>query len=201
MVKRIPVSARISGCALSAAFLVLGCAGCTATAKPTAAQSAAVSVPAATATAAPSAATASATTPTSAQPVHLVADATVRHELLATFIAFRRNGANTAPGFAAIPPSAVAGIAPRTLHYAYDPATGTYWAVADFSPTEAASQTAAFIGFQDGGNAAVFTQPPGGSWRVKSVGPCMAGLPVSVRDAMKLTASPFPGCQSPVPAG
>ncbi len=198
MVTRVPVSARISGCAL-AAFLVLGCAvlgcaGCTATATPAAVQSAAVPVPAA-ATATPSA-----TTPTSPQPVHRVADAAVRQKLLAAFIAFRSNAAN-APGYVAIPPSAVAGIAPRTLHYAYDPATGTYWAVADFNPTEAASQTAAFIGFQDGGNAAVFTQPPRGSWHVKSVGPCLAGLPVSVRDAMKLTASPYPGCPSPVPAG
>lgn len=198
MVTRVPVSGRITGCALSAAFLVLGCAGCAATAKPAAAQSAAVSVPAATA--APSAATPSATTRTSAQPAKLVADATVRHELLATFVAFRSNGANT-PGYAAIPRSAVAGIAPRTLRYAYDPATGTYWAVADFSPTAAASQTAAFIGFQDGGNAAVFMRRPGGSWHVKSVGPCMTGLPVSVMAAMKLTASPYPGCPSPVPAG
>jgi hypothetical protein len=193
MVKWVPVSAQISGCALSAAFLVLGCAGCTATAKPTAAQSAAVSVPAATA--APSA-----ITPSSPQSANLVADATVPQELLATFIAFRSNTANT-PGFAAIPHSAVARITPRTLHYAFDPATGTYWAVADFSPTEAASRTAAAVGFQDGGNQAVFMQPPGGSWHVKSVGPCLTGLPVSVAAAMQLTASPFPGCSSRVPPG
>lgn len=188
MVKRVPVSARMSGRALSAAFLALGCAGCAATAKPT--QSAA----------APSATTPSATTPTTALSANLVADARVRQELLATFTAFRGNAANT-PGYAAIPPSAVARITPRTLHYGYDPATGTYWAVAGFSATEAASRTAAFVGFQDGGNEAVFMQPSGGSWHVKSVGPCMTGLPVSVAAAMKLTASPYPGCSSSVPAG
>ncbi len=136
----------------------------------------------------------------SAQPTKLKADATVRQELLATFIAFRSDGADT-PGYGAIPPSAVAGITPGTLHYAYDPATGTYWAVAEFRATKAASQTVAFVGFQDGGNEAVFMQPPGGSWHVKSVGPCMAGLPVSVAAAMKLTPSPYPGCQAPAPAG
>ena len=131
-----------------------------------------------------------------------MADATVRQDLLATFIAFRSNGANTAPGFGAIPPSAVAGITPRTLHYAYDPATGIYWAVAEFSATEAASRDEAVAAeLQDGGNEAVFMQPPGGSWHVKSVGPCMTGLPVSVAAAMHLTPSPFPGCPTPVPAG
>jgi hypothetical protein len=123
-----------------------------------------------------------------------VADETVRQELLAAFTTFRSDAANT-PGYAAIARSAVAGIARRTLHYAYDAATGTHWALAEFSPTEAASQTAAAVGFQDGGNEAVFMQPRGGSWQVKSVGPCMSGLPASVAAAMKLTASPFPGCQ------
>jgi hypothetical protein len=157
-----------------------------------AAQSAPVSVP--TATAAPSA-----TTPSSPQSANLVADATVRKALLETFMAFRSDGSNT-PNFAAIPSSAVARITPKTLRYAYDPATRTYWAVAEFSATEAASQTAAFIGFQDGGNEAVFMQPPGAAWHVKSVGPCMADLPVSVMAAMRLTPSPYPGCPSPVPS-
>jgi hypothetical protein len=129
-----------------------------------------------------------------------VADATVRRELHAAFIAFRGNAANT-PGFAAIPPSAVAGITPGTLHYALDPATGTYWAVATFSATAAASQTAAFVGFQDGGSQAVFTRPSDASWRVESVGPCMTDLPVDVAAAWGLTATPSPMCPSGVPAG
>lgn len=185
----VAVSARVSAGALSAALLVLGCAACTTTAKPAAGRSAAASVPAVTATATPSATT----TPTETKPAKLTADTKVRRELLATFIAFRSSGTN-APGYAAIPPSAVAGISPRTLDYAYDPATGTYWAVASFSATTAASQTDAFVGFQDGGNTAVFMRPSGASWQVRSVGPCMAGLPGRVEAAMKLAASPYPGC-------
>jgi hypothetical protein len=195
MINRVPASARVSGCALSAAFLVLGCVACAATMKPTAGPSAAVSLPGATTTA-----TASAAPVPSATPANLVADATVRRELHAAFIAFRGNAANT-PGFAAIPPSAVAGITPGTLYYALDPATGIYWAVATFSATAAARQTVAFVGFQDGGSQAVFTRPSGGSWRVESAGPCMTRLPVDVAAAWGLTATPSPMCPSGVPAG
>jgi hypothetical protein len=162
--RSVPVLARVSGSALFAAFLILGCAGCAATAKP-------------------------ATTPRG----------NIGAELLATFTAFRRDGANT-PAYAAIPPSAVAGITPGTLHDYHDLSTGTYWAVADFSVTEAASKTAAAVGFQDGGNDAVFMQAAGRSWRIKSVGPCMAGLPSSVAAALELTASPNPLCPHGIPA-
>jgi hypothetical protein len=197
------VSPRISGSAMVvmvAACAGLMCVGCAQNAKPVAASTHATSRPITAASVAPSAAVSPSATTTSAMPVKLVADATVRRELLATFLAFRSNGANT-PGYAAIPPSAVAGIAPRTLHYGYDPATGTYWAVAGFNATKAASQTAAFVGFQDGGNEAVFRRLHGGSWQVKYVGPCMAGVPVGVATALGLTASPYPGCSSGVIAG
>jgi len=197
------VSPRISGSAMAvmvAACAGLMCVGCAQNAKPVAASTHATSRPITAASVAPSAAVSPSATTPSAMPVKLVADATVRRELLATFIAFRSNGANT-PGYAAIPPSAVAGIAPRTLHYGYDPATGTYWAVAGFNATKAASQTAAFVGFQDGGNEAVFRQLHGGSWQVTYVGPCMVGLPVSVAAALGLTASPYPGCSSGASAG
>lgn len=120
-------------------------------------------------------------------------------ELLATFTAFRRDGANT-PAYAAIPPSAVAGITPGTLHDYHDLATGTYWAVADFSVTEAASKTPAAVGFQDGGNDAVFMRAAGRSWRIKSVGPCMAGLPSNVAAVLGLTAGPNPLCPHGTPA-
>jgi hypothetical protein len=139
-----------------------------------------------------------ATTTPSTKPANLTADAGVRQGLLAAFTAFRSNAANT-PGFAAIPPSAVGGITPGTLYYAFDPATGTYWAVATFSATKAASQTSASVGFQDGGNKAVFMRPSGGSWQVKSVGACLGGLPVAVASALALTASPSPMCPSGIP--
>jgi hypothetical protein len=53
---------------------------------------------------------------------NLAANAAVRQDLLTAFTAFRSDSANT-PGFAAIPPSAVAGISPGLLYYAFDPAT------------------------------------------------------------------------------
>jgi hypothetical protein len=195
--KKFRLSARVSSCAiaaLSAACLGLACAGCASTEKPVAAPSVAGSQPVTTATAVPSG-----TAVPSAKPANLVADATVRQQLLAAFIAFRSNAANT-PGYAAIPPSAVAGISPRTMSYALDPATGTYWAVATFSATKAASQTSAFAGFQDGGNEAVFTRSSGQPWLVKSVGMCLAGLPVAVAVAWALTATPSPMCPAGVPA-
>jgi hypothetical protein len=191
---KVPVLARLRGCALAAgpaACVALACAGCAPAATPT---TAAVSRPAATATAVPSA-----TGAPSAGPASLAASKTVRRELLAAFIAFRRNAANT-PGYAAIPPSAVGGIAPGTLSYAWDPATGTYWAAASFDATKAATRTPAFVGFQDGGNSAVFMRPAGQPWLVRSVGPCLTGLPVAVATALALRASPSPMCPSGIPA-
>jgi hypothetical protein len=195
---KLSVSARVGGwtlAAASAAFAGLACVGCAATAKPAAAPSVPVSRSAAMATAAPSV-----TSQTSAEPANIVANATVRRELLAAFVAFRSDAANT-PGFAAIPPSAVAGISPGTLYYEYDPANGAYWAVATFEATPGASQTSAFVGFQDGGSQAVFVRFSGGSWVVKSVGPCMTGLPVGVAAAWGLTGSPSAMCPSGAPAG
>jgi hypothetical protein len=195
-------SPKISGSALAvmvAACAGLMCVGCAQNAKPVTASPDAISRPTSTASVAPSAAGSPSTAP-SAMPVKLVADAKVRQELLATFIAFRSNGANT-PGYAAIPPSAVGGISAGTLYYAIDPATGTHWAVASFYATQAAGPTSAFVGFQDGGNDAVFRRLRGGSWQVKYVGPCRTGLPARVAAALGLTASPYPGCSSGVSAG
>jgi hypothetical protein len=197
MINKVLVSAQLSSRALaavSAACMGLACVGCMSTAKPAAAPSA-PPTSGATATVVPSA-----TAVASAKPANLVADATVRQELLAAFIAFRSNAANT-PGYAPIPPSAVAGIAPGTLFYALDPTTGTYWAAATFSATAAASQTSAFVGFQDGGSQAVFMRTPGEPWQVKSVGPCLAGLPVAIAATWALTANASPMCPSGVPAG
>ena len=172
-----------------AAGVVAVTAGCGRAATPVAAPSASVSRPVAIASTVPS-----------AKPTNLVADATVRQKLQAAFIAFRSNAANT-PGLAAIPPSAVDGIAPGKLYYAFDQATSTYWAVATFRATAAASQTSAYVGFQDGGSQAVFTRTSGGPWLVKSVGPCLVGLPKPVAAALALTASPSPMCPHGVPAG
>ena len=187
---RLPVSPRISGFALAvlaAAWVGLLCAGCAQNAKPVASATEAVSRPAVTASAAPS-----------GQPASLVADAAIRHQLRTAFIAFRRDAANT-PGFAAIPPSAVGGISPGTLFYVLDPATGIHWAVASFDPTDAARQTSAAVGFQDGGSEAVFIQPPSQPWQVESIGQCLKGLPVVVAAASSLNASPNPMCPNGIP--
>ncbi len=94
-----------------------------------------------------------------------------------------------------------AAAASGTLYYAFDPATTTYyWAVATFSATAAASQSLAFVGFQDGGNQAVFMRLTGQPWSVKSIGPCMAGLPVAVAAAWAVTGNASPMCPSGVPA-
>jgi hypothetical protein len=198
MINKIPISIRVTGCGLAAvlaAVLVgLACVGCAPTAKPTA-PSEATSPSSAPASAAPSA-----TIATSQEPANLVASATVQQELLAAFIAFRSDAANT-PGFAATAPSAVAGISPGTLYYAYDPSAGSYWAVATFSATTAASQRLAYVGFQDGGAEAVFTKSASGSWLVESVGLCLAGLPVGVAAMWGLAAGANPMCPNGVPAG
>jgi hypothetical protein len=180
--------------AVSAAIMGLACVGCATTAKPTAASEATSESPV-TASAAPSA-----TVATSSEPTNLVASSTVQQDLLAAFIAFRSNAANT-PGFAPIAPSAVAGISSGTLYYAYDPSTDSYWAVATFSATAAASQSMAYVGFQDGGDEAVFTKSASGSWLVESVGLCLTGLPVGVAAVWGVTATASPMCPNGVPAG
>jgi hypothetical protein len=137
----------------------------------------------------------------SAKPANLVASTAVRQQLQADFTAFRSDAANT-PGYAAIPSSAVGGISKGTLYYAFDQTTGSYWAAASFYATLARRQpTSALVGFQDGGSQAVFTRSAGEPWVVKSVGPCLAGLPTAVADMWGVAASPNPMCPSGVPAG
>jgi hypothetical protein len=192
MVSKVNVSRRVRSCALAAVSITclgFACVGCASAVKPTAAPTSAASRTATTGAAA-----------SSGKPANLVADTAVRQKLLAAFVAFRSNAANT-PGYVAISPSAVAGISKGTLYYAVNMTTGTYWAVASFYATHAASRTSAFVGFQDGGNEAVFTRSSGKPWLVKSVGPCLAGLPTAVADTWALAANPSGMCPSGVPAG
>lgn len=138
--------------------------------------------------------TVSSTTSTVAPPLsvqNLLADNSVRSELLAAFVAFRSDAKNT-PGYAAIPPGSVGGILPGTLFYAYVPSTRTHWAVASFYPSSRASSTLASVAFQDGGADAVFMQPDGQGWAVEYVGQCQSGLPAAVADAWRLAHPPLP---------
>jgi hypothetical protein len=79
----------------------------------------------------------------------------VRQELTAAFADYK-----------GISPSDIAEIEPGSAYYAYDPATDTYWARADFLP----SRTASFkvlVGFQDGASIGLFTRFANGSWQVQ----------------------------------
>jgi hypothetical protein len=82
----------------------------------------------------------------------------VRNELTAAYADYR-----------GISPSDVAGTRPGSVYYAYDPATHTYWAQADFAPSSTAS-VKVLVGFQDGASIGFFTRIGNGSWQVQSGG-------------------------------
>ena len=65
-----------------------------------------------------------------------------------------------------IPLSDVAGPAPGSVYYAYDPATETYWAEANFVPSRTASDKV-LVGFQDGGSIGLFTRAARSAWQVQ----------------------------------
>lgn len=133
-------------------------------------------------------------TPPAVTARNLVADTSVQTALTDTFVSFRLDAANT-PGYAALPPGSVQGITPGSLFYALVPSTGASWAVASFSPAPGISDTSSFIGFQDGGNIAVFTRPSDGPWAVVYVGPCTsAHVPAAVMTVWGLGRSTYPGC-------
>jgi hypothetical protein len=79
----------------------------------------------------------------------------VRNELTAAYVNSR-----------GIPLSDVAGTIPGSVHYAYDPATDTYWAEATFLPSRTASQKV-LVGFQDGGSIGLFARAARSGWQVQ----------------------------------
>ena len=89
---------------------------------------------------------------------NLVISSAVRSELTAAYVAYRR-----------ISPSDVAGIRPGSVHYAYDPATDTYWALANFAPFGTASLRVK-VGFQDGASWGSFTKVGSGPWKAQTGG-------------------------------
>lgn len=86
----------------------------------------------------------------------LVISRAVRRELAAAYVAYRR-----------ISPSDVAGTRPGSVHYAYDSASGTYWALAIFAPSKTASPKVQ-VGFQDGRSVGFFTKAGSGTWQVQT---------------------------------
>jgi len=123
----------------------VGVAGCTATS---------TSSPAATAASSPRAASGSA--PAGPGGVrNLAVSQDVRDELTAAYVDLR-----------GISVSDVAGPAPGSVYYAFDPATDTYWAEADFVPSRTASNKV-LVGFQDGASIGLFTRAARSGWQVQ----------------------------------
>jgi hypothetical protein len=112
----------------------------------------------------------------------LVVSQDVRNELTAAYLAYR-----------GIPPSDVAGTDPGSVYYAYDPATGTYWAQAEFEPSGTASLKV-LVSFQDGASFGFFTRAGTGRWQVRLGGapvPCAEArfFPPSVLEVWSLPAA------------
>jgi hypothetical protein len=88
----------------------------------------------------------------------LVVSRNLRNELTVAYVVLR-----------GIPLSDVAGTIPGSVYYAYDPATGTYWAEAIFEPSSTAS-VKVLVGFQDGASVGFFTKPGNSGWEVQEGG-------------------------------
>ena len=115
-----------------------------ASASPVSAPSRAASAPAATSSAAPG---------SSGEARNLIVSPAVRGALLAAYAAFK-----------SIPVSDVRGV-PGSVYYAYQPATGTYWALATYEPASSDPETIT-VGFQDGGSDGFFKRTGSGPWQV-----------------------------------
>jgi len=88
---------------------------------------------------------------------------------------------------------------PGSVYYAYDPATDTYWALADFAPSSTASLNVQ-VGFQDGGSYGMYRKAGAGSWQVEQPGfPPICGeakfFPQAVLMAWSISMSLPPACQ------
>jgi hypothetical protein len=158
-------SMRIRGLQVGLVVLTtIGLSACSANRAPSSTRPAnnQTTIPAATATVSPAATTAASNTPTaSPRPAtsggvqNLVSNSTVRGDLTAAFVAHKR-----------ISPSDVAGTYPGSVYYAYDPATNTYWAAAQFESSSTAPINV-LVGFQDGGNFGLFRRVGEDPWQVQ----------------------------------
>jgi hypothetical protein len=68
-----------------------------------------------------------------------------------------------------LPAQDIAGTTPGSVYFAFDPTTGTYWALASFSPTPTAALHTQ-VALQDGGNIGVFSRKAGSAWTMLSTG-------------------------------
>jgi hypothetical protein len=93
-----------------------------------------------------------------------------------------------------IPKQDVLGPAAGSVYYAYDPTTGTYWALATMEP-RTPLPVPVLVKFQDGANRAVYRRTNGSAWSVvRLVGepPCLAraGLPLAIESLWGLADPP-----------
>jgi hypothetical protein len=88
----------------------------------------------------------------------LLVSSAVRSQLTAAYVALRQISA-----------ADVSGTQPNSVYYAYNPATNTYWAMADFIPAQKAPQNV-LVNFQDGGSTGLFTKTGSGPWHVRQGG-------------------------------
>jgi hypothetical protein len=101
--------------------------------------------------------TAVSTTSTSSPGIqNLPVSNTVKNQLSTAYVAFR--------GFKA---TDVIGTAPNSVYYAFDPSSGTYWAMAEFVPSQEAGNQVQ-VSMQDAGGFAWFSQKSGDNWKARN---------------------------------
>ncbi len=112
---------------------------------------------------------------------NLKVTASVSHQLVAAAAALNR-----------IPVSEYSGLAKGSAYYAFDGATGTYWAAAQLMPKPTTNNqlpTRAQVANQDDGSYWLFTEPKGGRWTGYPDGnvgpgtPCPVSVPAGVAKA------------------
>jgi hypothetical protein len=86
---------------------------------------------------------------------NLIVTASVRRELRVAYLSYMH-----------FPSSDIAGTAHNSVYYAYETATGTYWAMATFVASSTVSQSTS-VSMQDGGSRAFFTKTADGAWQVQ----------------------------------
>jgi len=104
----------------------------------------------------------------------------LRTELTAAYAAYKR-----------ISPADIAGTNPGSVHYAYDPATDTYWALANFT-LSATAPPRVTVNFQDGTSWGFFTKVGSGPWRAQEGGEPIVCLEVLFFPRAVLTAWSLP---------
>jgi hypothetical protein len=177
-----------------ALLVITGVAGCTATSTPgpAAPGHGRSATPAATIAVAPGGASGSAPAG-SGGARSLAVSPGVRNELTEAYVSYR-----------GISLPDVAGTRPGSIYYAYDPATHTYWAEANFLPSGTASFKV-LVGFQDGASIGLFTRIGNGSWQVQLGGEPVVCAEVLFFPQSVLTAWSLPtdmaglGCSSQPP--